>query len=184
MKRKIFIICGASGSGKTAIKPYLQEMLRDNFYVDDLEKDEIPSNLKEFKQWQDWRTDAINSFYSLSQEQNKCCVICAAAFPYEIIRYTNHLGFDIHFGAIYCSDKVRKKRLKKRGWKRDMIEVNVGTNKKILGALYQEQRYCIVENSKRNIIETSYIFYKWIKDTLQGKEVKEINTNEKNRNST
>lgn len=106
----LYIITGASGSGKTACLPYLQEAL-SAYTVADFDDIGVPENADKA-----WRQESTEKWLQHYLEQAKPMVICGGVIIGEIIACPSFAKIDtLKLCLLDCSDIVRIERLKKRG---------------------------------------------------------------------
>lgn len=115
MKLPLFFVTGASGTGKSAVVPYLQRLLPacDVFDMDII----LDPN--------DWRVSHRNWFRiarSLA-EQERPVVLCGTVLPEHYSGYDEISAFStIHFINLHCDDAVRDTRLRARNWSEELID--------------------------------------------------------------
>lgn len=106
----LYIITGASGSGKTACLPYLKEQLPDHEVVD-FDDIGVPENADKA-----WRQESTEKWLERYLGQDKPMVICGQMVIGEILSCPSFSKIDgIKVCLLDCSDLERVKRLKKRG---------------------------------------------------------------------
>ena len=106
----LYIITGASGSGKTACLPYLKEQLR-TYEVVDFDDIGVPENADKI-----WRQESTEKWLQRYLSQNKPMVICGQMVTGEIISCPSFTKLDgVRILLLVCSDLERIARLKKRG---------------------------------------------------------------------
>lgn len=109
-ERMLYIITGASGSGKTACLPYLKEQLPD-YEVVDFDDIGVPANADKT-----WRQESTEKWLGRYLAQDKPMVICGQMVIGEIISCPSFSKIDgIKVCLLDCSDLERVKRLKERG---------------------------------------------------------------------
>lgn len=117
---KIYFIGGASGSGKTAIMPQLQNILSSDFEVHDFDDIGVPENADK-----KWRQESTEKWlYKLLAKDKDACLLGQIVLG-EVLACPSAKKLDsINFCLLDVDDFERIKRLKKRG--------TYGTNQNML----------------------------------------------------
>src|SRR5699024_4166223 len=114
-KLPLFIITGASGTGKSTVVPYLQKLL-PNFAVFDI--DPIFDDVGD---WQKLKNIWLRVASDLAKS-NRMTVLCGTMLPWDIEKCTNYHDFShIYYINLHCNDEVRSIRLRERDWTDDVI---------------------------------------------------------------
>ncbi|WP_442603115.1 AAA family ATPase [Paenibacillus sp. KN14-4R] len=113
-KLPLFVVTGASGTGKTTISSLVRKLLPD-FDVFDLD---IINNVD----WQIAKANWLRIAYSISLS-GRGTVLCGTMIPENIETADHKDKFDrIYYMNLHCNDSVREERLKARGWGENSIE--------------------------------------------------------------
>ncbi|PLS01913.1 AAA family ATPase [Neobacillus cucumis] len=115
-KLPLFIITGASGTGKSTVVPYLREML-DHFDVFDI--DVISEDVGDWQKLKNvWLKVASNIAKS-----HRMTVLCGTIMPWDVEKCDTYQDFShIYYLNLHCDDATREIRLSKRGWSQELIE--------------------------------------------------------------
>jgi broad-specificity NMP kinase len=113
-KVPLFVVTGASGTGKTTISSMVRELLPD-FDVFDMD---IINNVD----WQIAKANWLRIAYSISLS-GRGTVLCGTMIP-ENIELADHKNkFEkILYINLHCDDQTRERRLIARGWEESLIE--------------------------------------------------------------
>ncbi|CAI6052302.1 hypothetical protein PAECIP112173_01442 [Paenibacillus sp. JJ-100] len=113
-KLPLFVVTGASGTGKTTVSSHVRELLPE-FDVFDMD---IIDNVD----WQIAKENWLRVAYSISLS-GRGTVLCGTMVP-ENIASSNYIErFErILFINLHCDDTTRETRLKARGWNKNAIE--------------------------------------------------------------
>lgn len=113
-KRPLFVITGASGTGKTTVSSHVR-MLLPEFDVFDMD---IIDNVD----WQIAKENWLRVAYSISLS-GRGTILCGTMVPENIAssKYIDQFA-QIHYVNLHCDDHVREARLQARGWNEDAIE--------------------------------------------------------------
>ncbi|STX50951.1 Uncharacterised protein [Legionella busanensis] len=107
---QLYFIGGASGSGKTAVMPYLKEILRDNIAVYDFDDIGVPENADK-----KWRQESTERWIKKLLNEGKDACLLGQIVLGEILSSPSARQIDkINFCLLDVSDFERIQRLKKR----------------------------------------------------------------------
>lgn len=113
-KLPLFVVTGASGTGKTTISSLLRKLLPD-FDVFDMD---IINNID----WQIAKANWLRIAYSISLS-GRGTVLCGTMVPENIESAEYKNKFDrILYINLHCNDQTREQRLRSRGWEETLIE--------------------------------------------------------------
>ncbi|WP_342551365.1 AAA family ATPase [Paenibacillus sp. FSL R7-0652] len=113
-KRPLFVITGASGTGKTTVSSHVRKLLPE-FDVFDMD---IIDNVD----WQIAKENWLRVAYSISLS-GRGTILCGTMVPENIASSKYIDQFDqVHYVNLHCDDHVREARLQARGWNEDAIE--------------------------------------------------------------
>lgn len=113
-KRPLFVITGASGTGKTTVSSHVRKLLPE-FDVFDMD---IIDNVD----WQIAKENWSRVAYSISLS-GRGTILCGTMVPENIASSKYIDQFDqVHYVNLHCDDHVREARLQARGWNEDAIE--------------------------------------------------------------
>jgi hypothetical protein len=104
----LFVVTGASGTGKSAIVPHLRALLPD---MDVFETDQIWDSGGD---WQMIKCNWLRVAHAVAQS-GRMSVLCGTILPHEL-RSCEHIALfsSVHWLALDCTDKEREIRLTKR----------------------------------------------------------------------
>ncbi|MGQ8871942.1 AAA family ATPase [Paenibacillus sp. TSA_86.1] len=113
-KLPLFVITGASGTGKTTVSSHVRKLLPE-FDVFDMD---IIDNID----WQIAKENWLRVAYSISLS-GRGTVLCGTMVPENIASSKYIEQFDrIHYVNLHCDDATRETRLQARGWDENAIE--------------------------------------------------------------
>lgn len=119
-KLPLFIVTGASGSGKTFVIDELRKIMPEFDIFD-------PDNLVEFigHDWEKvrniWLRVARNVAYS-----GRMTVICGTMMPWDIEKCADYDCFEhVYYLNLHCDEEARELRLRERSWSEDMIREHI-----------------------------------------------------------
>jgi len=161
-KLPLFIITGASGTGKSTVVPYLREKL-DHFDVFDI--DVISEDVGDWQKLKNvWLKIASNIAKS-----HRMTVLCGTIMPWDIEKCDNYQDFShIYYLNLHCDDETRENRLSKRGWSQELIEEHKIFAKWLLENA--EKAYSppmpIVHTSNSHVDEVALNIKNWVLNVL------------------
>lgn len=135
-QKEIFFVGGASGSGKTAIKENLQEMLGEKWTVYDFDEIEIPENLNNTWTGTKWRQETTEKWLQkiINHDRNVCLVgqivlgeILACPSAEKILSKNlsyNNQSSKIQYCLLDVIDFERIRRLKERDQEQENNKVH------------------------------------------------------------
>src|SRR5690606_14759425 len=114
-KLPLFIITGASGTGKSTVVPYLREILRD---FDAFDIDNIYADIGDWQKLKNvWLKVASNIAKS-----NRMTVLCGTIMPCDVEKCDSYNDFStVYYLNLHCEDETREARLRERGWAEELI---------------------------------------------------------------
>ncbi|MCK6076962.1 AAA family ATPase [Paenibacillus silvae] len=113
-KQPLFVITGASGTGKTTVSSHVRKLLPE-FDVFDMD---IIDNVD----WQIAKENWLRVAYSISLS-GRGTVLCGTMVPENIASSSYIDRFDrILYINLHCDDTTRQARLAARGWNEEMIQ--------------------------------------------------------------
>lgn len=145
MKFPIFLITGASGSGKTTIIPELYKICPE-YIVLDLDALQNPLG-------QDWNL-IKNTWIQVANQltlNNKVSILCGTFMPEEFTKIDAEGRFIPYFIGLHCSDEDREKRLKERGWSEEFIQEHKQFNSWLVNNADK------AFNPNMSLVDTSYM---------------------------
>lgn len=112
-KMPLFIITGASGTGKTTVTPLLRKLMPE---IDVFDMDIIQN-----VDWQVAKHNWLRIAYSISLSC-RCTILCGTMTP-ENLETCDHKEHFSHicYLNLHCDDQTRNSRLKARNWDDDLI---------------------------------------------------------------
>lgn len=124
-KKPIFLITGASGSGKTTIIPELLKQCSEYIILD---LDAIYGPIKE---WALIKNVWIHFAKQISMN-GRTTILCGTFMPEEYDAVDLKDYFKPYFIGLYCDDRTRELRLRARGWSEELIKSHKEFNDWIL----------------------------------------------------
>jgi len=115
-KLPLFIVTGASGSGKTYVIDALRGILPDFVIFD-------PDHLVEFigHDWEKMRNIWLRVARNIAQS-GRMTIICGTMMPWDIERCVDFPCFKhVYYLNLHCDEAVREQRLRARNWAEEMI---------------------------------------------------------------
>lgn len=112
----LFIVTGASGSGKSYVINELRKILPDYDIFD-------PDNIREFIS-----DDTLikNIWLRVARniaESGRMTIICGTEVPEDIAKCVDFSYFKhIYYLNLHCDEETREKRLRQRNWSEEMIQ--------------------------------------------------------------
>ncbi|MDO7907678.1 AAA family ATPase [Paenibacillus sp. JX-17] len=112
-KLPLFVVTGASGTGKTTVSSLLRKLLPD---FDVFNMDSI-NNID----WQIAKENWLRIAYSISLS-GRGTILCGTMVPENIKTAEYRDRFDkILYINLHCNDQTREQRLRARGWEENLI---------------------------------------------------------------
>ncbi|PWW00893.1 broad-specificity NMP kinase [Paenibacillus cellulosilyticus] len=129
MKQKLplFIVTGASGSGKTYVIDALREILPE-FDIFDLD------DLVEFigHDWEKMRNIWLRVARNVAQS-GRMTILCGTMMPWDIAKCADYSSFEhVYYLNLHCNAETREQRLRARNWSEEMIETHRDFAEKLL----------------------------------------------------
>ncbi|WP_280140353.1 AAA family ATPase [Paenibacillus jilunlii] len=123
----LFIVTGASGSGKTYVIKELRRMMPDFDIFD-------PDNLVEFigHDWEKMRNIWLRVALNIAQS-GRMTIICGTMMPWDIEKCADVPFFKhVYYLNLHCDEETREKRLHLRGWPEEEIQNHINFAKRLL----------------------------------------------------
>ncbi|MFB4323450.1 MULTISPECIES: AAA family ATPase [Paenibacillus] len=129
MERKLplFIVTGASGSGKTYVIKELRKMMPDFDIFD-------PDDLVEFigHDWENMRNIWLRVARNIV-ESGRMTIICGTMMPWDIEKCADFPFFKhVYYLNLHCDEATREKRLRERKWSKEEIQNHKNFAKRLL----------------------------------------------------
>ena len=145
-KFPIFLITGASGSGKTTIIPELYKQCPEHIIIIDMDSLFTPLN----GNWEVIKNVWIYTANELALN-NKIVILNGIFTPMDFEQVDLKNNFKPYFIGLYCNDKERERRLNLRNWSDELINFNIDFNKWLIDNADKDF------NPKMTLIDTSNI---------------------------
>ncbi|QYR19173.1 AAA family ATPase [Paenibacillus sp. sptzw28] len=116
-KLPLFIVTGASGSGKTYVVQELRRIMPDSDVFD-------PDNIVEFigHDWEKMRNIWLRVARNIAQS-GRMTIICGSMMPWDIEKCVDFPYFKhVYYINLHCNEETREKRLLERNWSEEMIQ--------------------------------------------------------------
>jgi len=116
-KLPLFIVTGASGSGKTYVVKELRGIMPD-FDVFD------PDDMIEFvgQDWEKIRNIWLRVARNTTQS-GRMTILCGTMMPWDIEKCADFPCFKhVYYLNLHCDEETREKRLRERNWSEEMIQ--------------------------------------------------------------
>lgn len=126
-KLPLFIVTGASGSGKTYVIKELRKMMPDFDIFD-------PDNLVEFigHDWENIRNIWLRVARNIA-ESGRMTIICGTMMPWDIEKCADFPFFKhVYYLNLHCDEETREKRLRERKWSEEEIQNHKNFAKRLL----------------------------------------------------
>lgn len=123
----LFIVTGASGSGKTYVVQELRRAM-PSFDVFD------PDHIVEFigHDWEKLRNIWLRVARNIA-ESGRMTIICGTMMPWDIEKCVDFPYFRrVYYLNLHCNDDTREKRLRERDWSEAMIQDHMDFAKALL----------------------------------------------------
>jgi hypothetical protein len=127
IKLPLFIVTGASGSGKTYVIKELRRMMPDFDIFD-------PDNLVEFigHDWEKMRNIWLRVARNIAQS-GRMTIICGTMMPWDIENCADFPFFKhVYYLNLHCDEQTREKRLRERNWSEEEIQNHKNFAKRLL----------------------------------------------------
>ncbi|MGN7760572.1 nucleoside kinase [Paenibacillus sp. 22594] len=127
IKLPLFIVTGASGSGKTYVVQELRGIM-PNFDVFD------PDHIVEFigHDWEKVRNIWLRVAQNIAQS-GRMTIICGSMMPWDIEKCVDFPCFkQVYYLNLHCNDETRERRLRERDWSVEMIQEHKNFAKALL----------------------------------------------------
>lgn len=126
-KLPLFIVTGASGSGKTYIVKELRRIMPEFDIFD-------PDNLIEFIEhdWEKMRNIWLRVARNIAQS-GRMTILCGTMMPWDIAKCVDFPYFKhVYYLNLHCNEETREKRLQERNWSTEMIQEHKNFAKRLL----------------------------------------------------
>jgi broad-specificity NMP kinase len=131
LKKPIYFITGASGSGKTMVIPELLKICPEHITLD---LDKLYGPLE------DW--DVIKNVWIHVANQmslnNRVTILSGTFLPWDYEKTDMKDRFQPVFIGLHCNDEIREERLRARGWNDEMVRDHKEFNKWIVSHADQD----------------------------------------------
>lgn len=126
-KLPLFIVTGASGSGKTYVIKELRRIMPDFDIFD-------PDNLVEFigRDWEKMRNIWLRVARNIAQS-GRMTIICGTMMPWDTEKCVDFPFFKhVYYLNLHCDEVTREKRLRERNWPDEDIQNHINFAKRLL----------------------------------------------------
>lgn len=126
-KFPLFIVTGASGSGKTYVIKELRRLMPDFDIFD-------PDHLIEFigHDWEMMRNIWLRVARNIA-ENGRMTIICGTMMPWDIEKCADFPFFKhVYYLNLHCDEETREKRLRERNWSEEEIQNHKNFAKRLL----------------------------------------------------
>lgn len=116
-KLPLFIVTGASGSGKTFVIKELRRLMPDFDIFD-------PDHLVDFigHDWEKIRNIWLRVARNIAQS-GRMTIICGTMMPWDIEKCADfHFFKHVYYLNLHCDEETREKRLRERNWPEEEIQ--------------------------------------------------------------
>ncbi|KAB8135719.1 AAA family ATPase [Gracilibacillus oryzae] len=114
-KLPLFIITGASGTGKTTAVPAIRKLMPAFDVID------IDVIYKDVGDWQKLKNIWLTVASEIAKS-GRMTILCGTIMPWDVEKCDNYSCFsNIYYINLHCDDKTRENRLKERGWSMELI---------------------------------------------------------------
>lgn len=127
LKLPLFIVTGASGSGKTYVIKELRRMMPDYDVFD-------PDDLVEFigHAWGKMRNIWLRVARNIAQS-GRMTIICGTMMPWDIEKCADFAFFKhVYYINLHCDEETREKRLRERNWSEEEIQNHINFANRLL----------------------------------------------------
>lgn len=124
-KKPLFLLTGASGSGKTTVIPELYNECPEHIVLD---LDALNGPLEG---WDHIKNIWIHMANQIALN-DRITILSGTFMPWEYEKVDLKDRFSPYFIGLYCSDEIREARLKARGWSDQLIKDHKEFNEWIL----------------------------------------------------
>lgn len=132
-KLPLFIITGASGSGKTYVIKELRSIMPDYDIFD-------PDNLVEFigHDWEKMRNIWLRVARNIAQS-GRMTILCGTMMPWDIEKCVDFPFFKhVYYLNLHCDEVTREKRLRERNWPDEDIQNHINFAKRLIEIAHED----------------------------------------------
>ena len=126
-KLPLFIVTGASGSGKTYVIKELRRIMPEFDIFD-------PDHLTDFigQDWEKMRNIWLRVARNIAQS-GRMTIICGTMMPWDIEKCADFPFFKhVYYLNLHCDEETREKRLRERNWSEEEIQNHKDFAKRLL----------------------------------------------------
>ena len=159
----LFIVTGASGTGKTTLVPLLKKQLGSTYAVHDFDAIWKPYDFTD-----DWDTKVIIKGLVMARQnakEDRFTVVAGLIRPQKVKKLAKKLDFSlpIHFCLLDVSPEARARRLKERKASEELIKDE--KELEMLPKWFRDSgyKYFIIDTTQLSIGEVANEIVKWIK---------------------
>lgn len=116
-KLPLFIVTGASGSGKTHVVQQLRAIMPE---FDVFDTDQLIAFVGH--EWEKIRNIWLRVARDVALS-GRMTIICGTMMPWDVEKCADFASFShVYYVNLHCGDETREKRLRARDWSEDMIK--------------------------------------------------------------
>ncbi|MCQ4088401.1 AAA family ATPase [Saccharibacillus sp. JS10] len=163
-KQPLFIVTGASGSGKTYVIQELRKQMPDFDIFD-------PDHLVEFlgHDWGKIRNVWLRVARNTA-ESGRMTILCGTMMPWDIEKCPDFSYFShVYYMNLHCSEEHRESRLRARNWSDEDIETHKNFAKKLLEIA--DEAYTppmpTIDTSETDVTEVASQIKVWIENIIK-----------------
>lgn len=159
IKLPLFIVTGASESGKTYVIKELRRMMPEFDIFD-------PDNLVEFigHDWEKMRNIWLRVARNIAQS-GRMTIICGTMMPWDIEKCTDFPFFKhVYYLNLYCDEETRVKRLRERNWLEEEIPNHKNFAKRLLEIADEVYKPPMptIDTTDTDVIEVASQIKEWV----------------------
>lgn len=158
-KVPLFIVTGASGSGKTYVIKELRKLM-PNFDIFD------PDSIVEFigHDWEKNREIWLRVARNIA-ESGRITVICGTMMPWDVEKCADYSFFKhVYYLNLHCDEKTRETRLRERNWSEEDIQHHKDFAKRLIEIADEAYHPPMptVDTTETNVSQVASQIKKWI----------------------
>lgn len=158
-KLPLFIVTGASGSGKSYVIQDLRRLMPDFDIFD-------PDHLVDFvgHDWEKIRNIWLRVARNIA-ESGRMTIICGTMMPWDIEKCADYSLFKhVYYLNLHCNEETREKRLRERNWPEEEIQNHLNFAERLLeiaGEAYNPPMPTI-DTTETNVTEVASQIKGWV----------------------
>ncbi|QTH43238.1 AAA family ATPase [Cohnella sp. LGH] len=158
-KLPLFIVTGASGSGKSYVIKELRRIMPEFDIFD-------PDHLTDFigHDWEKMRNIWLRVARNIAQS-GRMTILCGTMMPWDIEKCADFPFFKhVYYLNLHCDEETREKRLRERNWSEEEIQTHKDFAKRLLEIADEvyDPPMPTIDTTETNVTEVAVTIKEWV----------------------